>query len=81
VQESRWASTASLSPRAREAGTLHSGVAPWLCSCLLLVAPLIFSLSVAYQAKAKQFEGKSVKATGVLDVAKQMVHVTDIQLV
>jgi hypothetical protein len=62
------------------AGTLHSGVAPRLCSRLLLVAPLIFSLSVAYQAKARQFEGNGVKVTGLLDVAKQMVHITDIQL-
>ncbi len=31
------------------------------------------------QDKAKGFEGKSVKVTGVLDVATNMVHVTDIQ--
>lgn len=30
------------------------------------------------QKKAKEFEGKSVKVTGVLDVAKNMVHVSDI---
>jgi hypothetical protein len=32
------------------------------------------------QGKAKQFEGKDVKVTGVLEVAKKMVHVTDIAL-
>lgn len=31
------------------------------------------------QEKAKQFEGKSVKVTGVLDVAKNLVHVTNIE--
>ena len=31
------------------------------------------------QEKAKDFEGKNVKVTGVLDVAKNIVHVTDIQ--
>ena len=31
------------------------------------------------QEKAKQFEGKSVKVTGVLEAAKNLVHVTDIQ--
>jgi hypothetical protein len=30
------------------------------------------------QEKAKQFEGQKVKVTGVLEVAKKMVHVTDI---
>ena len=32
------------------------------------------------QEKAKPFEGKNVKVTGVLEVAKNLVHVTDIQL-
>ena len=32
------------------------------------------------QEKAKAFEGKNVKVTGVLDIAKNVVHVTDIQL-
>jgi hypothetical protein len=32
------------------------------------------------QEKAKTFEGKNVKVTGVLEVAKNLVHVTDIQL-
>lgn len=32
------------------------------------------------QEKAKQFEGKNVKVTGTLDVAKKIVHVTDIEL-
>lgn len=31
------------------------------------------------QEKAKTFEGKNVKVTGVLDVATNIVHVTDIQ--
>jgi hypothetical protein len=31
------------------------------------------------QEKVKAFEGKSVKVTGVLEVAKNLVHVTDIQ--
>ena len=31
------------------------------------------------QEKAKQFEGKNVKVTGILEVAKNLVHVTDIQ--
>ena len=31
------------------------------------------------QEKAKAFEGKNVKVTGVLEVAKNLVHVTDIQ--
>ncbi|HMF77841.1 MAG TPA: DUF5818 domain-containing protein [Bryobacteraceae bacterium] len=31
------------------------------------------------QEKVKPFEGKNVKVTGVLDVAKNLVHVTDIQ--
>ena len=30
--------------------------------------------------KAKGFEGKNVKVTGVLEVAKNIVHVSDIQL-
>jgi hypothetical protein len=30
------------------------------------------------QEKAKQFEGQKVKVTGVLEIAKKMVHVTDI---
>lgn len=30
------------------------------------------------QDKAKPFEGQNVKVTGVLEVAKKMVHVTDI---
>jgi hypothetical protein len=32
------------------------------------------------QEKAKRFEGKNVKVIGILDVAKKMVHVTDIEL-
>jgi hypothetical protein len=32
------------------------------------------------QEKAKPFEGKNVKVTGVLEVAKNLVHVSDIQL-
>jgi hypothetical protein len=32
------------------------------------------------QEKAKGFEGKNVKVTGVLEVAKSLVHVSDIQL-
>ena len=32
------------------------------------------------QDKAKGFEGKNVKVTGVLDTAKNLVHVSDIQL-
>ena len=32
------------------------------------------------QEKAKQFEGKNVKVTGVLDMAKKIVHVTNIEL-
>ena len=31
------------------------------------------------QEKAKEFEGKNVKVTGVLDMAKNIVHVTDIE--
>ena len=31
------------------------------------------------QEKAKEFEGKNVKVTGVLEAAKNLVHVTDIQ--
>src|ERR1700759_1918162 len=31
------------------------------------------------QEKAKTFEGKNVKVTGVLELAKNLVHVTDIQ--
>jgi hypothetical protein len=31
------------------------------------------------QDKAKQFEGKNVKVTGVLDVAKKIVHVANIE--
>lgn len=31
------------------------------------------------QEKAKAFEGKNVKVTGVLEVAKNLVHVTDIE--
>ena len=31
------------------------------------------------QEKAKQFEGKNVKVTGVLDVATKIVHVTNIE--
>ena len=30
--------------------------------------------------KAKEFEGKNVKVTGVLEVAKNIVHVSEIQL-
>jgi hypothetical protein len=30
------------------------------------------------QEKAKQFEGQNVKVTGVLEIAKKLVHVTDI---
>jgi hypothetical protein len=33
------------------------------------------------QDKAQQFEGKSVKVTGVLEAAKGLIHVTDIQAV
>ena len=32
------------------------------------------------QEKAKEFEGKNVKVTGILEVAKNLVHVSDIQL-
>jgi hypothetical protein len=32
------------------------------------------------QDKAKEFEGKNVKVTGVLDMAKKIVHVTNIEL-
>jgi hypothetical protein len=32
------------------------------------------------QEKAKGFEGKNVKVTGILEVAKNLVHVSDIQL-
>jgi hypothetical protein len=32
------------------------------------------------QDKAKGFEGKNVKVTGVLEIAKNLVHVSDIQL-
>lgn len=32
------------------------------------------------QDKAKGFEGKNVKVTGVLEAAKNLVHVSDIQL-
>ena len=31
------------------------------------------------QEKAKEFEGKNVKVTGVLEAAKNLVHVTDIE--
>jgi hypothetical protein len=31
------------------------------------------------QEKAKSFEGQNVKVTGVLEVAKNLVHVSDIQ--
>lgn len=31
--------------------------------------------------KAKDFEGKNVKVTGVLDLARNLVHVTDIEAV
>ena len=31
------------------------------------------------QEKAKEFEGKNVRVTGVLEVAKNLVHVTNIQ--
>jgi len=31
------------------------------------------------QEKAKNFEGKNVKVTGILDVATNIVHVTDIK--
>ncbi|HLJ14718.1 MAG TPA: DUF5818 domain-containing protein [Bryobacteraceae bacterium] len=31
------------------------------------------------QEKAKQFEGKNVKVTGVFDVARNVVHVTNIE--
>jgi hypothetical protein len=31
------------------------------------------------QEKVKAFEGKNVKVTGTLDMAKNLVHVTDIQ--
>ena len=31
------------------------------------------------QEKAKEFEGKNVKVTGVLEVAKNLVHVSNIQ--
>ena len=31
------------------------------------------------QAKAAPFEGKTVKVTGTLEVAKALIHVTDIQ--
>jgi len=32
------------------------------------------------QEKAKEFEGKNVKVTGVLEIGKNLVHVSDIQL-
>jgi len=32
------------------------------------------------QDKAKEFEGKNVKVTGVLEVAKNLVHISDIKL-
>lgn len=32
------------------------------------------------QEKAKDFEGKNVKVTGVLEISKNLVHVSDIQL-
>lgn len=32
------------------------------------------------QDKAKSFEGKNVKVTGVLEAAKNLLHVSDIQL-
>ena len=32
------------------------------------------------QDKAKEFEGKNVKVTGVLDMAKKIVHVMNIEL-
>ena len=31
------------------------------------------------QEKAKEFEGKNVKVTGVLETAKNLVHVTNIE--
>jgi hypothetical protein len=31
------------------------------------------------QETAKSFEGKNVKVTGVLEVARNLVHVTDIE--
>lgn len=31
------------------------------------------------QEKAKQFEGMTVKVTGILEVAKSLIHVSDIQ--
>lgn len=31
------------------------------------------------QDKAKAFDGKNVKVTGTLDIARNMIHVTDIQ--
>ena len=31
------------------------------------------------QEKAKQFEGKNVKVTGVLETAKNLVHITNIE--
>jgi hypothetical protein len=31
------------------------------------------------QEKAKEFEGKNVKVTGVLEIAKNLVHVSNIQ--
>jgi hypothetical protein len=37
-----------------------------------------YALLTDDQEKAKQFEGKDVKVTGVLEVAKKLVHVTDI---
>ena len=32
------------------------------------------------QEKAKQFEGKSVKVTGVLEASRALIHVTNIEL-
>jgi hypothetical protein len=32
------------------------------------------------QEKAKQFEGKNVKVTGVLEAAKSLIHVSNIEL-
>jgi hypothetical protein len=31
------------------------------------------------QEKAKQFEGKNVKVTGVLELAKGLIHVSEIE--
>jgi hypothetical protein len=32
------------------------------------------------QEKAKQFEGKNVKVTGVLEAARSLIHVSNIEL-